>query len=103
MQEDTIMNKNIIAALMVSTLLAAGSAYAADHFSGPLRGHAKTIDEAFSSGVKMAKNAGFELGEEKDCNKSYAKIKILPKKENGLYVVEVYSSPHKSPCGQKSE
>jgi len=95
------MKKNTIAALAFFLLFAAGLAHSDDYSKNHLRGYAKTVDEAFALGVKLAEDADFEIGEGKNCLKPDAKIKILPEKEKGLYVVEVHDSAHKGPCNPK--
>lgn len=83
------MKKNIIAACAVSAMLIASPALALDSKENCMRGDAKTVDAAFTLGVKLAKDAGLELG----AGENKAQIRILPKNDHDLYVVEVCHAP----------
>ncbi len=82
------MKKIIIAGCAVAAILVVNLAQAADSDKNCIRGDAKTIDEAFTLGVKLAKSAGLELG----AGENQAHIHILPEKDHDLYVVEVCPS-----------
>ncbi len=82
------MKKNIIAAFSIASLFAAGSSYAGDSCLGCIKGYAKTVDEAFDLGIKIARDAQFKLGDgEED-----AHLHIMPKKDDVLYLVQVCPS-----------
>ncbi len=83
------MKKLVIAACAAVALLAAG-AVQAEEKKNCVRGYGKTADEAFALGVKLAEGKDAELG--KNQVRADIRIRILPQKINGLYVVEVYSS-----------
>ena len=61
------------------------------------RGYGNTVTEAFESGVKLAD----ARTEGKNCLDSTTRIHILTEKMNGLFVVEVYSSPNKGICNSQ--
>lgn len=79
------MKKNIIATCAISAILIASPAFAVASKVKCVKGDAKTVDAAFTLGVKLAKDAGLELGS----GEHQAHIHILPEKDHGLYVVEV--------------
>ena len=79
------MRKKIIATCAISMILIASPVLALDSKEKCVRGDAKTVDAAFTLGVKLAKDAGLELGS----GEKQAHIHILPEKDHGRYVVEV--------------
>ncbi len=66
-----------------------------------IRGYGNTITEAFESGLKLAEHTDTKI-DGKKCLDSNVRIHILPKKKNGLFVVEVYSSPNKGICNSQT-
>ena len=66
-----------------------------------VRDYGGTVEEAFAKGTEMLRKADAQLGEDK----LYAnvRIRILPEKENGMFVVEVYSFPDNGSCPVKTE
>jgi hypothetical protein len=66
-----------------------------------VRDYGKTPAEAFAAGAKILQEADGQLGRDK--LHGNARIRILPKKENGLFVVEVYSFPESGSCPVKIE
>ncbi len=83
------MNMLIRALCASIMLLAVSSAHALAAEESCVKGDAKTVDEAFSLGVELAKKIGFELG---DGEKS-AHIHILPDNKHHIYIVELCPSP----------
>ncbi|MCI5222003.1 MAG: hypothetical protein D3924_04865 [Candidatus Electrothrix sp. AR4] len=61
-----------------------------------IRDYGKTVAEAVEAGAKLVRAADAHLGE----GKLYGNVqmRILPEKENGLFVVEVYSNSDKAIC-----
>ncbi|WP_339137849.1 MAG: hypothetical protein WGN25_06825 [Candidatus Electrothrix sp. GW3-4] len=66
-----------------------------------VRDYGKTPAEAFAAGAKILQKADAQLGADK--LHANVRIRILPKKENGMFVVEVYSFPESKSCPVKSE
>jgi hypothetical protein len=66
-----------------------------------VRDYGKTPAEAFAAGAKILQEADGQLGRDK--LHGNARIRILPKKENGMFVVEVYSFPESGACPVKTE
>ncbi|MCI5166570.1 MAG: hypothetical protein D3903_10875 [Candidatus Electrothrix sp. GM3_4] len=66
-----------------------------------VRNYGKTPAEAFAAGAEILRQADAQLGK----NKLHGdvRIRILPEKENGMFVVEVYSFPDNGSCPLKSE
>ncbi|XCN72083.1 MAG: hypothetical protein Q3M24_17470 [Candidatus Electrothrix aestuarii] len=61
-----------------------------------VRDYGKTPAEAFSLGAEILRKADEQLGEDK--LHGNVRIRILPEKENGMFVVEVYSLPGNEAC-----
>jgi hypothetical protein len=93
--------KKYIIVLLAITALITGEAYADEAKKTCVRGYGKTAAEAFSLGVKLAESKDAELGK-KHHLRADTRIRVLPEKVNGLYVVEVYSS-RKGACDLKLE
>ena len=66
-----------------------------------VRNYGKTPAEAFAAGAEILRQADAQLG--KDKLHGNVRIRILPEKENGMFVVEVYSFPDNGSCPVKSE
>jgi hypothetical protein len=66
-----------------------------------IRDYGKTPAEAFAAGAEILRKADGQLGEDK--LHGNARIRILPEKENGMFVVEVYSFPDNGSCPVKTE
>ena len=66
-----------------------------------VRDYGKTAAEAFAAGAEILRQADAQLGEDK--LHGNVRIRILPEKENGMFVVEVYSFPDSGSCPVKSE
>ena len=66
-----------------------------------IRNHGKTPTEAFAAGAKILQQADDQLGGSK--LHGHARIRVLPEKENGMFVVEVYSFPDSGSCPLKTE
>ena len=66
-----------------------------------IRNYGKTPAEAFAAGAQILQQADGQLGESK--LHGHARIRILPEKENGMFVVEVYSFPDSGSCPLKTE
>jgi hypothetical protein len=86
-----VMKKLVIAACVSAIALLAAGASQAEGKKNCVRGYSKTAEEAFALGVKLAKSKDVELGVENQLLAD-TRIRILPEKMNGLFVVEVYSS-----------
>ncbi|MCI5146930.1 MAG: hypothetical protein D3923_15760 [Candidatus Electrothrix sp. AR3] len=67
-----------------------------------LVGYGSTIEEAFKAGAELAATTDAEMGGG-NCIDAGARIRILPEKEDGLYVVEVYPSPNRGICSLPME
>ncbi|MCI5123828.1 MAG: hypothetical protein D3925_04965 [Candidatus Electrothrix sp. AR5] len=65
------------------------------------RDYGKTPAKAFEAGLKRIQEADAQLGEHK--LHGNVRIRILPKKENGMFVVEAYSFPNSGSCPLKIE
>ncbi|MCI5166136.1 MAG: hypothetical protein D3903_08560 [Candidatus Electrothrix sp. GM3_4] len=63
--------------------------------------YGKTPAEAFAAGAKILQEADGQLGRDKLYGN--ARIRILPKKKNGMFVVEVYSFSESGSCPVKIE
>ena len=61
-----------------------------------VRDYGKTPAEAFARGAEILQKADAQLGEDK--LHGDVRIRILPEKENGMFVVEVYSFPGNTSC-----
>uniref|UniRef100_UPI0040574FBB hypothetical protein n=1 Tax=Candidatus Electronema sp. TaxID=2698783 RepID=UPI0040574FBB len=84
------MKKLLAAACAAAVLLISG----ASAFAGKcVRVHGNTPAEALEAGMKAAN----EWDSEGVLDAS-TQVRILPDKENGKYVAEVYTLPRKSPC-----
>ena len=61
-----------------------------------VRDYGETVAEAFEAGTRLIQVADSKLG----AGKHYGnvRIRILPEKENGLFVVEVFSFPDRGLC-----
>ncbi|MCI5123827.1 MAG: hypothetical protein D3925_04960 [Candidatus Electrothrix sp. AR5] len=66
-----------------------------------VRDYGKTPAEAFAAGAEILRKADDQLGESK--LHGNVRIRILPEKENGMFVVEVYSFPDSGSCPLKTE
>ncbi len=66
-----------------------------------IRNYGKTPAEAFAAGAEILRKADDRLGKNK--LHGNARIRILPEKENGMFVVEVYSFPSSGSCPLKTE
>ncbi|RWX46609.1 hypothetical protein VU01_102512 [Candidatus Electrothrix marina] len=66
-----------------------------------VRDYGKTPAEAFAAGAEILRKADGQLGEDK--LHGNVRIRILPEKENGMFVVEVYSFPDSGSCPLKTE
>ncbi len=97
------MQQYIIAALATSLLIIANTAYPLERKKTCVRGYEKTPNEAFAQGVKLAERVDAVQGGGEKCLNASVRIHILPEKVDGLYVVEVYSSPNKGSCDLKLE
>jgi len=95
------MSKFVIAAFTAAIFLAAVPVVQADEKKNCVRGYGKTAEEAFALGMKLAESKDAQLGVENQLLAD-TRIRILPEKVNGLYVVEVYSSK-KGACDLKPE
>ena len=61
-----------------------------------VRDYGKTPDEAFARGAEILRKADEQLG--KDKLHADVRIRILSEKENGMFVVEVYTFPGNESC-----
>lgn len=61
-----------------------------------IRDYGQTPAEAFARGAEILQKADTHLGDDK--LHGNVRIRILPEKENGLFVVEVYSFPGNESC-----
>jgi hypothetical protein len=61
-----------------------------------VKDYGKTPAEAFAAGMKRIQEADAQLGEYK--MHGNVRIRILPEKENGLFVAVVYSHPDNGLC-----
>lgn len=61
-----------------------------------VRDYGKTPGDAFARGTEILRKADAQLGEDK--LHGDVRIRILPEKENGLFVVEVYTFPGNESC-----
>ncbi|MCI5222004.1 MAG: hypothetical protein D3924_04870 [Candidatus Electrothrix sp. AR4] len=63
--------------------------------------YGKTIAEAFNKGTQLIEEADAQLGQ----GRLYGNIRmrVLPEKENGMFVVEVYSFPEKGACAVRTD
>lgn len=95
------MKKLVVAVCTVAAFFAVALPMQAEEKKNCVRGYGKTVDEAFALGVKLAESKDAELGKENQLAAD-TRIRILPEKVNGLYVVEVYSS-RKGACDLKPE
>ncbi|MCW5201217.1 hypothetical protein VU07_05435 [Desulfobulbus sp. F4] len=93
------MKKLVIAACAAAIFFAVALSVQAEEKKNCVRGYGKTVDEAFALGVKLAESKDAELDKENQLIAD-TRIRILPEKVNGLYVVEVYSS-RKGACDLK--
>ncbi len=102
----------VLTALLLSTpslLLAAQENLKVDQttMGGPgaskicIRDYGKTPAEAFGAGTKILQKADNLLGADK--LHGNVRIRILPEKENGMFVVEVYSFPDTGFCPVQPE
>jgi hypothetical protein len=66
-----------------------------------VRDYGKTPAEAFAAGAEILQKADKQLGGDK--LHGDVRIRILPEKENGMFVVEVYSFPDSGSCPVKTE
>ncbi|MGB5686651.1 MAG: hypothetical protein WBM35_12610 [Candidatus Electrothrix sp.] len=66
-----------------------------------IRNYGKTPEEAFAAGAEILRKADSQLGKSK--LHGNARIRVLPEKENGMFVVEVYSFPDSGSCSLKTE
>ncbi|MCI5212470.1 MAG: hypothetical protein D3910_27630, partial [Candidatus Electrothrix sp. ATG2] len=66
-----------------------------------VRDYGKTVAEAFAAGTEILRKADAQLGEDK--LHGNVRIRVLPEKENGMFVVEVYSYPDSGSCPVKTE
>ncbi|MCI5148306.1 MAG: hypothetical protein D3916_02735 [Candidatus Electrothrix sp. MAN1_4] len=66
-----------------------------------IRDYGKTPEEAFVLGTKILQKADALLGEDK--LHGNVRIRILPEKEHGMFVVEVYSFPDTGSCPVKPQ
>ena len=66
-----------------------------------VRDYGKTPAEAFAVGAEILRKADNQLGGDK--LHGDVRIRILPEKENGMFVVEVYSFPDSGSCPLKTE
>jgi len=66
-----------------------------------VRDYGKTPAEAFAAGAEILRKADGQLDENK--LHGNVRIRILPEKENGMFVVEVYSFPDSGSCPLKTE
>ncbi len=88
--------KNFVITAFTATLLAAAPVVQAEEKKNCVRGYGKTVAEVFTLGMKLAESKDAQLGVESQLLAD-TRIRILPEKVNGLYVVEVYSS-HRGAC-----
>ena len=65
-----------------------------------IRNYGKTTAEAFKIGAKLMEEADAQLGKGKQFNN--IQMRILPEKENGMFVVEVYSVPDSGTCATQT-
>ena len=65
-----------------------------------IRNYGKTAAEAFEVGAKLMQEADAQLGGGKQFNN--IQMRILPEKENGMFVVEVYSYPDSGTCATRT-
>ncbi|MCI5141044.1 MAG: hypothetical protein D3909_04810 [Candidatus Electrothrix sp. ATG1] len=66
-----------------------------------VRDYGKTVAEAFAAGTEILRKADAQLGEDK--LHGNVRIRVLPEKENGMFVVEVYSFPDSGSCPTTSD
>jgi hypothetical protein len=66
-----------------------------------VRDYGKTPAEAFAAGAEILRKADNQLGGDK--LHGNVRIRILPEKENGMFVVEVYSFPDNGSCPVKTD
>ncbi|CAK8714971.1 hypothetical protein KKHLCK_04035 [Candidatus Electrothrix laxa] len=66
-----------------------------------VRDYGKTPAEAFKAGIKRIQKADAQLGEHK--LHGNVRIRVLPEKENGLFVAVAYSHPDNGSCTVKTE
>ncbi|WP_446008591.1 hypothetical protein [Candidatus Electrothrix sp.] len=66
-----------------------------------IRDYGKTPEEAFALGNEILQKADASLGTDK--LHGNVRIRILPEKENGMFVVEVYFYPDTGSCPVKPE
>jgi hypothetical protein len=66
-----------------------------------IRDYGKTPAEAFAAGTKILQKADKSLGADK--LHGNVRIRILPEKEHGMFVVEVYSFPDNVSCPVQPE
>ncbi len=77
------------------------SKYAPNAIEICVKKYGETIEEAFREGTKLIEEADAQLGEGKHFGN--IRMRVLPEKENGMYVVQVYSFPEKGACAVQTD